>query len=223
MVPQTLVEALDPDWLTEALAPVSNAARVTSVETVEVIRTVATKVRFTVTFDGSRGAKEAFCLKGLLDVDADLAKDLNRGGMSALMFAARDGHIQTVRTLLAIGADIEFTDPDGSTALLVALMNGQWDTAKLLIDAGADVNLWDWWGQSPLYLAVDMNTLPWAHGRAAPYRADRGRAVLHQITPAHGAAFRKRQPREPEVTTCARPLRAARDRCTLPTGRSRRG
>jgi ankyrin repeat protein len=39
-------------------------------------------------------------------------------------------------------------------------MNGHWDAAKLLIDAGADVNLWDWWGQSPLYMAVDMNTLP---------------------------------------------------------------
>jgi hypothetical protein len=38
-------------------------------------------------------------------------------------------------------------------------MNGHWDTARLLIDAGSDVNHWDWWGQSPLYLAVDMNTL----------------------------------------------------------------
>ena len=48
----------------------------------------------------------------------------------------------------------------GRTPLLVALMNGHWDTAKLLIDAGADVNAWDWWGQTPLYVAVDMNTLP---------------------------------------------------------------
>ncbi len=87
-------------------------------------------------------------------------KDMNRGGMSALMFAARDGHIDVVRTLLKAGADPEFTDPDGSTALIVALMNGHWDTAKLLIESGADVNTWDWWGQAPLYLAVDMNTLP---------------------------------------------------------------
>ena len=53
-----------------------------------------------------------------------------------------------------------FTDPDGSTPLIVALMNGHWDTAKLLIDSGADVNMWDWWGQTPLYMAVDMHTLP---------------------------------------------------------------
>ncbi|HEX7858250.1 MAG TPA: phosphotransferase [Sphingobium sp.] len=69
-VPKTLVEALDPDWLSEALAPVTGGRRVTAVETVEVIRTVATKVRFTAAFDGAEGGREAFCLKGLLDVDA---------------------------------------------------------------------------------------------------------------------------------------------------------
>jgi ankyrin repeat protein len=87
-------------------------------------------------------------------------KDLNRGGMSGLMFAARDGRLNAVAALLKAGADVNFTDPDGSTALIVALMNGHWDTAKLLIDSGADINQWDWWGQTPLYMAVDMNTLP---------------------------------------------------------------
>jgi ankyrin repeat protein len=87
-------------------------------------------------------------------------KDMNRGGMSALLFAAREGHLDVVRVLLDAGARVDFTDPDGSTALIVALMNGHWDTARLLIDAGSDVNHWDWWGQTPLYMAVDMNTLP---------------------------------------------------------------
>jgi ankyrin repeat protein len=87
-------------------------------------------------------------------------KDMNRGGMSGLMFAARDGKLEAARALLKGGANVDFTDPDGSTPLIVALMNGHWDMAKLLIESGADVNLWDWWGQSPLFLAVDMNTLP---------------------------------------------------------------
>jgi Phosphotransferase enzyme family len=73
-VPRTLDQALDPAWLTRALAPVTNGAPVTSVEVVEVIRTVATKVRFAITHDGMQGRKEAFCLKGLLDVDTDLAR-----------------------------------------------------------------------------------------------------------------------------------------------------
>jgi uncharacterized protein len=87
-------------------------------------------------------------------------KDLNRGGLTGLMFAARDGSIEAARALLAAGAEVNYTDPDGSTPLLVALMNGHWDMAKLLVESGADVNCWDWWGQTPLYLAVDMNTLP---------------------------------------------------------------
>jgi hypothetical protein len=82
-VPRTIDQALDSNWLTHALAPVSCGASVTFVETVEVIRTVATKVRFTVTFDGAEGRKEAFCLKGLLDVDADLA----RGGAVTVLEA----------------------------------------------------------------------------------------------------------------------------------------
>jgi hypothetical protein len=67
-VPATLDEALDPAWLTGALASVGQGAKVTSVEVVELIKTVATKVRFNATFDGP-AATQAFCLKGLLDVD----------------------------------------------------------------------------------------------------------------------------------------------------------
>lgn len=87
-------------------------------------------------------------------------KDMNRGGLSPLMYAARDGRIEVMRVLLQAGAAVDLADPDGSTPLILALMNGNWDAAKLLVEAGADVNQWDWWGQAPLYMAVDMNTLP---------------------------------------------------------------
>ena len=71
-VPRTLEQALDPAWLSRALASYSNGEPVAAVETVEVIRTVATKVRFAVAFDG--GGHEALCLKGFLDVDAQTAR-----------------------------------------------------------------------------------------------------------------------------------------------------
>ncbi|MEO7248483.1 MAG: phosphotransferase [Novosphingobium sp.] len=62
-VPQTLDQALDPDWLSGALG-----LAIASTGTVEVIRTVATKVRFRAhPTDGS--APLALCLKGLLDDD----------------------------------------------------------------------------------------------------------------------------------------------------------
>jgi hypothetical protein len=67
-VPATLDEALDPAWLCEALASVGQGARVSGVEVVEVLKTVATKARFKATFDGPAGTQD-FCIKGLLDVD----------------------------------------------------------------------------------------------------------------------------------------------------------
>ena len=57
---------------------------------------------------------------------------------------------------------IDLTDPDGVTPLLSALLNAHFDTAKYLLEAGANVNKWDFWGRTPLYAAVDFNTLP--HG-----------------------------------------------------------
>jgi ankyrin repeat protein len=87
-------------------------------------------------------------------------KDMNRGGLTPLLFAAREGCIACLKVLLARGADINLTDPDGATALLLAELNYHWDTARFLIEAGADVNLWDIYGQTPLYIAVDMNTPP---------------------------------------------------------------
>ncbi len=87
-------------------------------------------------------------------------KDMNRGGFTPLLFAARDGFVESVRVLLQGKADINLPDPDGTSPLLLTLINGHWDTAKLLIESGASVNDWDFYGQSPLYIAVDMNILP---------------------------------------------------------------
>ena len=53
-VPDTLAAALDPVWLSAALATDSGGKAVRSVERLEVIRTVATKVRFAVEFEGGR-------------------------------------------------------------------------------------------------------------------------------------------------------------------------
>jgi aminoglycoside phosphotransferase (APT) family kinase protein len=79
-VPATLEAALDPAFLSQALASVSGGAPVSSVETVELLKTVATKVRFAVTF-GDSDKQHGFCLKGLLDVDAMTA----RGGSTCVL------------------------------------------------------------------------------------------------------------------------------------------
>jgi ankyrin repeat protein len=87
-------------------------------------------------------------------------KNMNHGGFTPLLYAAREGCIECAKYLLKGKADINLPDPDGTTPLILALMNMRFDLAAFLISAGADVNKWDFYGNTPLYVAVDMNDLP---------------------------------------------------------------
>ena len=87
-------------------------------------------------------------------------KDMNRGGFTPLLYAAREGCIECARNLVEGGADIDLTDPERVTSLALAINNLHFDLAAYLIEAGADVDKWDLFGRTPLYQAVDMNTLP---------------------------------------------------------------
>ena len=62
-------------------------------------------------------------------------------GFSAFQFAVRAGSIETVKALLAAGANVNDTLSDGTTALIVACANAHWELADLLLDRGADPNL----------------------------------------------------------------------------------
>ena len=63
------------------------------------------------------------------------------GGMSALLHAAREGHLEVARVLLDGGADIDQVAGDGASPLTIAALNGQFDMAMLLIERGADPDL----------------------------------------------------------------------------------
>jgi ankyrin repeat protein len=87
-------------------------------------------------------------------------KDLNKGGFTPLLYAAREGCVACVQALIAAGADLNLEDPDRITPLNMALLNLHFDVAAGLIKAGADVDKWDLFGRSPLYMAADVSTLP---------------------------------------------------------------
>ncbi len=87
-------------------------------------------------------------------------KDMNKGGFTALHYAAREGCIPCVENLLAAGADPDSEDPDRETPLLLALENMHFDTAAVLVKGGADLDKWDLFGRSPVYMAADVSTLP---------------------------------------------------------------
>jgi ankyrin repeat protein len=79
-----------------------------------------------------------------------------RGGLTALSFAAREGHIPTLEALLKAGADINLQDGEKTTPLVTAILNKEYTAAKYLLDHGADPNLADSFGRAALYAAIDM-------------------------------------------------------------------
>ncbi len=85
------------------------------------------------------------------------------GWMTPLMFAAREGDVDSARLLLDAGADVNALAGDGKNALGVAIFNGSYDVASFLIDRKADVNQADTQRFTPLFWAVDrrnMETAP---------------------------------------------------------------
>jgi ankyrin repeat protein len=76
------------------------------------------------------------------------------GGLTALLFAVRQGSLETVRTLVAAGANVAQAAVDESSPLLVAVQNGHYEIGRYLIENGANVNQANSKSWSPLYLAV---------------------------------------------------------------------
>ena len=84
-----------------------------------------------------------------------------QGGMTALHYAVREGHFETVKALLAAGADIDGrTGGDESTPLVVATVNGHYDLAGWLLEQGADPNLASEDGVAPLYATIANRWAP---------------------------------------------------------------
>lgn len=113
-VPATLEEALGREWLGAALADLSGGMAVKQVETVEVIRTVATKVRFAVVFEGE-ARRRHFCLKGLLDVDEMTA----RGGATCVLEADFYGKVAPVVDLRVPDAVALVIDREAQQAVTI--------------------------------------------------------------------------------------------------------
>ncbi len=87
------------------------------------------------------------------------------GGLTPLLFAAREGHLESVRALVDSGADVDrVSGGDGSSPMVIAIGNGHYDVAQYLLDRGADPNLVNIDGLGPLYATVNMRHAPisWA-------------------------------------------------------------
>jgi ankyrin repeat protein len=94
--------------------------------------------------------------KARVDLATMVTTALPKGGLTAALFAARQGALNGTRALAEAGANLDATDPDGTTALNIAIINTHYEVAMLLVEKGANPNIGDAAGMTPLYAAVDM-------------------------------------------------------------------
>src|ERR1019366_7389686 len=87
----------------------------------------------------------------------------SKGGLTPLLYAARQGSTEAARTLMDLHANAGVPDGEGYPPLQIAIMNAHYDTAAALLEKGADPNQPDKNGQTPLYAVTDMRTLLWAY------------------------------------------------------------
>ncbi len=87
------------------------------------------------------------------------AEEHASGLLSPLMFAAREGDLESAHLLVAAGADVNAIDGDGKDVLGLAIFNGNYELASFLIDSHAKVNQADAQGFTPLFWAVDRRNM----------------------------------------------------------------
>ena len=90
--------------------------------------------------------------------DGDLDPPRPEGGFTPLLHAILAGHLESVRVLLAAGANVDEAAPDGVTALMLALTKRHGDIALFLLNAGADPSPADA-GYTALHLASATGAL----------------------------------------------------------------
>ena len=121
------------------------------------------------------------------------------GGLTALVFAAREGDIESARILLDAGADVNQVTQYGWTALLTATQNRHYALATMLLDRGANPNIANKGGWTPLYLATDNRNI---EGGDYPVRAgDLDHLDFITTLLAHGADVNVRAKDSTETRT----------------------
>jgi ankyrin repeat protein len=81
------------------------------------------------------------------------------GGLTPLVFAARQGDMESAKILLEAGADVNETTEYGWSPLLTATQNRYYQLGKLFLEHGADPNIANKGGWTPLYIATDNRNI----------------------------------------------------------------
>ncbi len=144
----------------------------------------------------------------LADDDAAVAAGIIRrgppppkdgGGITPLIYAVRANDLESVKTLLEAGADINQTSGYGWSPLLVATQNRYYKLGVYLINHGANVNLANKGGWTPLYLATDNRNIE--NGDYPVRKPDMDHLEFIKILLDHGADVNARMKDSTETRT----------------------
>ena len=94
-------------------------------------RNAQTEALFRATIEGNTEMVKSLVSSPGADVNAT-----NERGSTPLLEAARFGHDDICRVLIAAGADLKAKDNDGKTALMLAVQNNHDDVVRILKEAG---------------------------------------------------------------------------------------
>jgi ankyrin repeat protein len=75
-----------------------------------------------------------------IEVHPDLWLWIQHGGNSPLLFAARDGDLESAKLLVAAGADVDDVSAYGISATVVAVQSGNTELVTFLLASGSDPN-----------------------------------------------------------------------------------
>lgn len=111
--------------------------------------------------DGAVDTEDAVAAADAAAADAAFGRtrDTQGGGLTPLIFAARQNCIACAQKMIDAGADVNQTSNYGWTPLLTATQNRHYKLAAMLLERGANPNKQNNGGWSPLYLATDNRNI----------------------------------------------------------------
>jgi ankyrin repeat protein len=83
---------------------------------------------------------------------------VDENGNTALIFAARDGHLDIAEMLIGYGATVDWQDDEQVTPLILAASRNHPEIVTLLLGHGARPTLQDQWGRTALDYAQRRGT-----------------------------------------------------------------
>jgi ankyrin repeat protein len=118
---------------------------------------------------------------------------LTEGVVTALILSAYDNHPETLKTLLAAGANACAADRNGNTALMGALFKGHTNIAMMLLDTHCDIDQTNNAGETALSFAalfgrLDMIPVLAARGANVNHVDARGATALQMAIAQHNPA-----------------------------------